>query len=244
MGREINNLDDLLAMIGSDFNVLEEELDLDTHQAYMKAAASLLLDPQLSDLKKKCLEQPELLFDESTPEEEKKNMLIVLSHIEKPEAYRIIERFVKMDTPLKKWAVVAFQQSRVLLQSALSDDPCVFVASGLGGSGSLLRFFCVFFHRNEGLEPFQSGLLEKELCTALEKNGGKLEQIDFTLRYTTCLFLLPLQVTIPELLTSVVKECNQYGDFLYIDIVLSNVRRLADEEIMEIINHPPKGYFK
>lgn len=84
-------------------------------------------------------------------------MLTVLATLDDISIYRAIENFSKQDTPLKSWATVALQQSRMLIQSNLLEDPEIFISTGLGGRGNLLRYFCVFLNRQKenSLEEFQ-----------------------------------------------------------------------------------------
>ena len=97
----------------------------------------------------------------STRKSKKKNGWSYLATLDDVSVYRAIENFSKQDTPLKKWAIIALQQSRMLLQSTLLDDPGVFISTGLGGQGLLLRYFCVFFYRVPGdLPSFQQNTLK------------------------------------------------------------------------------------
>ena len=146
--KKIENIEQLLAIAGSNLSVLEEEVDIKVQKEYFEMARVLSKkNTDLAELSKQYVENINHLFDEATDIEVKKKMLIVLATVDDVTVYRAIENFSKQNTPLQKWAIIALQQSRILLQSNLLDDPGIFISTGLGGHGLLLRYFCVFFYR-------------------------------------------------------------------------------------------------
>mgnify|MGYP000435686554 CR=1 FL=1 len=110
----------------------------------------------------------------------------------------------------------------MLLQSTLLDDPGVFISTGLGGQGLLLRYFCVFFYRVPGdLPSFQQNTLKNEAETAINNAQG-------------C--ILPLKTELQPLFAGIIDECNQYGNFLHENMIITNVKKLTDEEIMHLLH--------
>ena len=157
-GKNIESLSELVSIIGSNFNILEEEIDIEVQKDYILLAHKIKQDPEFSTKQQKYFHDTAVLFDENTPDEEKKYALIALAQIAEPAAYRAIEMFVKAETPLKPWGVIALQQSRILLNTSLSDNPGVFISTGLGGQGMLMRFFAVIFYSTpEAIAPYQHG---------------------------------------------------------------------------------------
>ena len=99
-----------------------------------------------------------------------------------------------------------------------------------------MRFFVVLFYNCDcGVEPYQKDLIQKETERAIGKAGGKIENIEFKSLYASLLILMPLDVELPKVLSGIVEECNQYGNFLYDKPVLTNVKKLSDEEIVEFV---------
>lgn len=149
-----NEINELLSKNGAHLNVLEEEIDIEIQREYFNLAHSITEKPRkFKQLCKKYTENINQLFDENIPEKQKKEMLTVLATLDDISIYRAIENFSKQDTPLKSWATVALQQSRMLIQSNLLEDPEIFISTGLGGRGNLLRYFCVFLNRQKGEFP-------------------------------------------------------------------------------------------
>ncbi len=236
--KKIEDISQLLAMAGTNLNILEEEVDIAVQKQYF--AMQETLSESQEDYQNACKQYVENindLFDDAIDEEIKKRMLVTLATVDDISIYRAIENFSKQDTPLKKWAVIALQQSRMLIQSTLLDDPGVFISTGLGGQGSLLRYFCVFVNRNTGeLEDFQRSIIKNETEAAILPLKGIIEQIDFSDAYTTMIILLPIDTDLQPLFTTIIDECNQYGNFLHENMIITNVKKLDDSEIRSILH--------
>ena len=224
-GKKIEDIDQLLAMAGSNLSILEEEVDIKVQKEYFEMVN--LLSKRTENYQKTSKQYPEI----------KKKMLVVLATLDDVSVYRAIENFSKQDTPLKKWAIIALQQSRMLLQSTLLDDPGVFISTGLGGQGLLLRYFCVFFYRVPGdLPSFQQNTLKNEAETAINNAQGCIESTEFKGNYAVMLLLLPLKTELQPLFAGIIDECNQYGNFLHENMIITNVKKLTDEEIMHLLH--------
>lgn len=236
----IQDIEQLLTIAGSNLNILEEEVDLKVQQDYFNLLYTVSQDGNtFPNIQKEYLEHINDLFDENTDDETKKRMLVVLATIDDVVVYRTIEHFSKQASSLQKWSVIALQQSRMLLQSSLLDDPGIFISSGLGGNGLLLRYFCVFVNRiPEGLPAFQQNILKNELETALHKANGKIESIKFQPEFTSALLLLPLQADLQGLFSDLIDECNLYGNFLHENMIVTNVKKLTKKEINKLLYNP------
>lgn len=237
IGTNWQNIHTFLSKAGENLNILEEEVDLAVQKEYFEIAHELGSKPRkFKQLSSRYLEEINNLFDDSVDDETKKRMLVVLASIDDISVYRAIESLSKADTPLKKWAVIALQQSRMLIQSALMDDPGVFISTGLGGQNGLLRYFCVFFYRDKGaLLEFQQQIVHNEMAAALKPCKGIVEQIDFFEDYCTLLLLLPLNADLKSIFEKTVNECNLYGNFLRESLILTNVKKLSAEEIQSVL---------
>lgn len=226
-GKKIEDIDQLLAMAGSNLSILEEEVDIKVQKEYFEMVNLLSKRTEnYQKTSKQYLENINDLYDDTIDPEIKKKMLVVLATLDDVSVYRAIENFSKQDTPLKKWAIIALQQSRMLLQSTLLDDPGVFISTGLGGQGLLLRYFCVFFYRVPGdLPSFQQNTLKNEAETAINNAQGCIESTEFKGNYAVMLLLLPLKTELQPLFAGIIDECNQYGNFLHENMIITNVKK-------------------
>lgn len=235
--RQWTNINDLLAKVGSEFSVLEEEIDITVQKEFMLTMEKLIKTPvKFKHLCQQAQENVAQLFDDSTNDDDKKQLLIALATINDITVYRAIESFCKSDHRLKKWATVALQQSRMLIQSTLMDESTVYVSTGLGGHGSLLRYFCVYLsQKNICLQPFQCNIAKQETELIVNKAGGKIEQCNYHEKYITFTLLLPLQANLKEIFEPIIDECNTYGNFLQENMIITNVKKLTTEEIDQFL---------
>ncbi|HSP84063.1 MAG TPA: hypothetical protein VLN72_10075, partial [Gillisia sp.] len=86
------------------------------------------------------------------------------------------------------------------------------------------------------LAKSQQKLVKDELIFGLKPVDGEFESIDFFEGFCTSLVLLPVTADIKKVFSNVVEECNQYGDFLEEDMIITNVKVLSRNEILDIIN--------
>lgn len=237
IGTNWETINTFLSNVGDNLNILEEEVDLAVQKEYFNIVQELSSEPEkYKQLSSQYLEEINHLFDDSIDDEVKKKMLVVLASIDDISVYRAIESLSKTDTPLKKWAIIALQQSRMLIQSTLMDDPGIFISTGLGGQNGLLRYFCVFLYRNQGpLEKFQQQVVYNEMNASLKPWKGVLEQIRFFKDYCTLLLLLPLNADLKSLFEKTVNECNLYGNFLHENMIVTNIKKLSAKEIQSVL---------
>lgn len=230
------NLNDLLSR-GGELNILEEEIDVEVQRQYMQYIERMSREHAIDDAALETIRvDSDRLFDASVEEEEKKRLLILLATVDDVAAYRKIESFSQLDTPLKKWATIALQQSRMLIQSTLLDESTVFVSTGLGGQGNLLRYFCVFMAGTGiRLQAYQHNTVKNETELAVAQSKGETESFEFHSRYVSCILLLPIQVNLKELFEGIIDECNTYGNFLTGNMIITNVKKMTPQEIDQVV---------
>ncbi len=215
------------------FNILEEKINIEIQKQYFQYSGQL-----------KKMENPaeyltlrDTLFDD-TDTEKKKEILTGLASIADTKAYRAIERYANDPDPLlKDWAVLALQESRMLMQSSLLEEQQVYISTGLGGKGSNLRYNVVFTYQNSTgiLLDYQRKILKSELEEILKANNGELEEILFFQGYTTTHLNLPLKAPLKEIFDNVVATVNDYGSFLSTDVIVTNIKTLSEKEVKKII---------
>ena len=219
--------------IPDNFNVLEEQIDIKLQAKYFEFVRKFREGKSVG----RYLKQKNKIFDPDIDVITKKKVLTALASSVEVEDFRIIEKYLENpEHELKEWATLALQESRMLLQSSLLDEQQVFISTGLGGKGQKLRYFVVFINRSGGeLSPMQKKLLNDELKYSLEKSNGELEELNCMIDFTTAMVVLPITSLLKDLFQGVIDECNQYGDFLQDDIVITNVKRLNPVEILDLL---------
>lgn len=230
-----NDIQKALDDLPENFNILEEQIDIEDQMKYFEFSKNL----REKDIGEECFENRDDLFSAETPVERKKELLSSLASLDEVKAFRTIEKYLKNpDKDLRNWALLAMQESRMLLQSSLLDEKQVFISTGLGGKHQKLRYYVVFINRERDkmLDATQQKLVKNELIFVLKDNDGEFESIDFFEGFATSLVLLPLKTDIKQVFNNVIEECNQYGDFLNDDMIITNVKVLSRGEIIQMLN--------
>ncbi|HOK37830.1 MAG TPA: hypothetical protein P5312_05125 [Bacteroidales bacterium] len=139
------------------------------------------------------------------------------------EAYRIIEKYVESaPEDLKKWAFLAYKQSKMFLESSLlEEESVIYIASGLGGLGHRLRYFFALVGKSI-LTDGQIKLAKGEVEYFLKKHDAIIEEINTSGKFIFFKALIPVQIEVITIMQEIVSEINQYGDFLNENVFITN----------------------
>lgn len=186
------------------------------------------------------------LYTDEVSLESKRELLVSLASIDKPEAYRIIERFVKVaPNEIKDWSILSLQESRLLLESKLLEENQVFISTGLGGLRGKLRYFIALFSEsNSNFSDIQRNLIRSEFDYIFPKFEAEVEKVDFYSNYATIVALIPLNIPVKDPIKSAIDECNNIGNFIKQGFLITNVKILTSSEIESLLNNtPPEDLF-
>ena len=213
--------------------VLEQQIDMDLQMEYYEC--SMRVRGERSD--EWAQEHMHYLSDPGYPEEIKKEILARLASLVRVECFRAIESYVQ-EAPesMISWAVLAMNESRMLLESKLMDENQVFISTGLGGKDGKLRYFVVLMTRSKvDLTESQKMVIRNEFEYILKKFDAVLEEADFSDYLATLTLLLPMNYSLKSVFREAIDECNRYGDFLNDDFIVTNVRILSFGEIKDFL---------
>lgn len=216
------------------FSILEEQIDVDLQMEYFEFTREKQNNRGIRNfnLTEKKLYKPEIT------DLEKKRLLVRLAGHDQVEAFRIIERFQQQaEGEMRNWAILAIQESRMILQSSLLDEQQVFISTGLGGKGQNIRYFIALLNQDieTGFTDIQKKLVHDEFEFFLKRSEGELEELTFENGFAMGLFLFPLKKNLQDIFRSFIDECNQYGNFLREDVIITNVKRLGIDEIRNFL---------
>ncbi len=237
-----NNIQKALENLPENFSILEERIEIEIQMKYFEFAKKVRAGV-ISEIN---FDRRDELFSDQVDLETKKEILCVIANLDDVKAYRTIEKFVKeSEGEINQWAILALQESRMLLQSSLLEEQQVFISTGLGGKGKMLRYYVVFININrEGLlKDSQQKLVKDELIYEINANNGEFESMDFMEGFSTSLVMLPLQTDIKKVFQNVVDECNQYGNFLNEDMIVTNVKVMSRSEIIQLLHQNKNDEF-
>lgn len=229
-----DNIQRALEHLPENYSILEESIDVEVQMKYFEFAKAT----RTPGFAEACFEDREELFDPEMDIRRKKEILCAIASLDEVKAYRTIEKFVQeSEGEIRSWGVLALQESRMLLQSSLLEEQQVFISTGLGGKGQMLRYYVVFINtdRSDVLPDTQQKLLKDELIYEIGKHKGEFESMEFMESFSTALVMLPLTADIKTIFQNVVDECNQYGDFLDSDVMVTNVKIMSRSEIIQVL---------
>jgi hypothetical protein len=224
---------EIFGRIPHNYNILEEQIDIDLQMEYFEHSRQV----KQGLVHDEVMSKKELIFDEAVPEQDRKSLFAQLASLEDVEAYRTIERYLKHPgTDLKNWAILALQESRMLLESKLLDENRVFISTGLGGKGTRLRYFVVLIGKaRNNFTDLHKKVIRNEFEICLKQYDSEVEKIDFIENFALILAVMPLQVSIRDVFREAIQNCNEYGNFLKTNFIVTNVRELSINEIKDFL---------
>jgi len=229
---------EILGGTPGNLRILEQKIDMDLQMEYYDC--SMRIREEKSD--EWALEHMQYLSEPGYSVDVKKEILARMASIESVECFRAIEAYREQALePLLSWAILALNESRMLLESKIMDENQVFISTGLGGKDEKLRYFVVLMTRAKAeLTLTQQMVIKNEFDFILKKFDAVIEESNFSGYLATILFLLPMNHSLKSVFKEAIDECNRYGDFLNDDFIVTNVRVLSFGEIEEFIKRRNK----
>lgn len=227
-------IQEILGGVQGNLKVLEEQIDMDLQMEYYECSKKMKdeLEEEWAFENARYLKEPGYSL------QVKKEILARLASIEEVVCYRNIEEYLEnADEELHDWAVMALNESRMLLESKLLDESQVFISTGLGGKEEKLRYFVVLVSRNNvEFTKIQKKVIINEFDYILKSYDAEVEEGDFSEYMASLLLLLPMNHSLKQVFLEAIYECNKYGDFLNEDFIVTNVKTLSFSEIKKFID--------
>lgn len=227
-GRLQKMIQDILGIQPDKINIIPNSIPLETQIEYFNTSIKVKENINYDTV----LQNADWLFNPDISVADKKWLLAQLASISKPEAYRLIEKYLQNpDSELSDWARLAYIESRTLLESEFLNENQIIISSGLGGENNLLRYFVVFKILNNSLSEGQQKLIEIEIHTIIEEYQGKVEEILLQFPFITVLVLLPFNSELKEIFKKIIESCKEYQLNILEKFIVTNVKKLNRKEI-------------
>ena len=228
-----DRIQEIFGQIPDNYNILEEQIDIDLQMEYFEQSKFVKQELEHEVV----MNNKELIYDITVPVEERKLLLAQLASLEDVEAYRTIEKYLKSPAEdLQSWAILALQESRMLLESKILDENQVFISTGLGGKGTKLRYFVVLIGNEEfEFTDLHRKVVRNEFELCLKAYDSEIENIKFREHFVLIMAVLPLQTSIRATFKEAIRNCNEYGNFLRTNFIVTNVRELTIDEIKDFL---------
>jgi hypothetical protein len=95
----------------------------------------------------------------------------------------------------------------------------------------------VVFLVKEGyvLDDFRRKIVQSEMFFVFKNYDVEIEEIRFSDHFSTIKVLIPIELQLYALFEEVVESCNQFGDFMLMNYIITNVKELSFEEINKVL---------
>ncbi|MCT4636517.1 MAG: hypothetical protein N4A72_02315 [Bacteroidales bacterium] len=232
MSKDETIYDKIQSVIGNlngKLNILEEEISVDIQLQYFELSKKMKRENSYVDTDK-CIK---ILNSKRSKEQDIKLALISLSIIDNVEVMRAMENYLEeVEGVLRKWAIIAFQENRMLIESSLLEQNQIFITTGLGGKGNKLRYFLLVRVNIDELSDAQKKLITEEFTEIFKQFDSEIEELYFDKKeYFTLTCLIPMKVPIKRVFTLCIAQCNDYGKILNPEFLVTNVKKPTAEEI-------------
>lgn len=222
----------LMDLVNNDpkrFCVIETRVDVDTQLDYFQLSSKLRKSHT-------ALSVPNLIakLTEQSDENEIRETLVYLAASGEVEAYRAIESYLEtVPELLRPWTMLAYQEARLMLETSLLDESRVYISSPMGGKDYRLRYSLALVSvENHEMSAFQQELILKETQYLLSKSDAEFEDITHGNGYAIITCLIPIHLSINEVISPIVLEINQYGNFLEENFIITNEKPLSEADII------------
>ncbi len=229
-----------LNSIPEKFKILEEGVNIEIQKEYLDYSHSFecgtLTDDEIENV-------GNIIFNPETPAEGKKKGLAILAHTGSISAYKQISKYYEIaDGELKQWAALALQECIMFLENELSDENIGFISTGLGGKDNKLRiYFLVLPLDDKTFNKKQHKIIENELTQTAKELNCDIESFDFQDSYVGLTVLIPMNVAIAAFIDNGIKNCNEFGNFVFEHYYAANTEVPDKKEIENIIEIVRKG---
>lgn len=240
----IKKFADSLQDLKGNFHILEQQVPVQRQVAYFKFSDKLkrekpyplpmtdeLVDAIYADLQPD--EEDAFQFGKA----EKRHLLSLLAISRSVRAYRLLQSYIKHPDPeVADWAAMALMECRLALETELSDEKQIYIATALGGKGQKLRFSIVFYAKGTTpFLPFQRQTIENEVAFHFSQADCEIERLEIKDQYVRMLCLIPVKADFQTILNNILNGCNECGDFLQHGFTISNVEEITEEDILHEI---------
>lgn len=238
-----NSLQDLQG----NFHILEQRVPVQRQVAYFKFSdklkreqpSSLPFEDERVDEIFAALQDEEKEKEETerTGKAEKRRLLSLLAISHSVKAFRLLQSYIEHPNPeVADWAAMALMECRLALETELSDEKQIYIATALGGKGQKLRFSIVLYAKGTtSFLPFQRQTIEDEITFHFSHADCEIERLEIKDQYVRLLCLLPVKADVQAIFDKILSGCNEFGDFLQHGFTISNVHEITEEEILQEI---------
>lgn len=223
--------------IKANLHILDEIIPIEEQMKYFQYSKYVNSEKRQADLDINYLIAK--LFTPNVELEDKRYYLTILAGMVDVASYRAIEAYHKnpLEPELTHWSALALVESKVLLDTELSEEKQYFVSTGLGGHDGKLRFFSVIASSDfTDFTLFQKVTLIKEIKFAFNENDIELEELIDRDNYLKMTFLCDMNTDLRRIIAKAIEEGNLLGGFINEKFILTNLKKIGDADIQKMLH--------
>lgn len=223
-------------------HVLERSVPVELQIEYFRSSKNhrknlpfgfVATDEQCEEWYAQMTEHSETMFDFQV-----RDLLIKLASSMNPKSYALLKQYIHLEPEPREldWAYLALMDCEISLESELSDERQIYIATGLGGKGEKLRFYVLIPSADlSDFKAYQKQVIEREFNYYFPKVDCEIENLLINTNYVELLILAPIHSDIRQLISHIIEDCNEYGNFLADVYTITNIKTFTIEEIKEVL---------
>ena len=168
---------------------------------------------------------------------EKRDLLTVLSSVKLPRVHTALKDYIDYgDRSLRQWATMACMGCRLNLIEDFTESNMIFVASGLGGDGDMIRFNLVLLSCLDcPFSEFERGMIDKECKYHLSRFNGRLDDLEIAKQYARLVFLLPVAESPSRFVNDLLATINEFRPLVFCPDTISSEDYFSQEKCLELV---------
>lgn len=227
---ETGEIDQLFGDISDKLSTVksETEISLEIQAEYISYHKKIDLEKYEEN---KMIKESSKLFKENISDEDKKKILFILAHIGTLPCVRAIEEYMnKASSDMKAWAVLAFEEGWMFLESEAMGTAQTKIFGGAGRDEKGIRYYFVISSKDNFTDE-QKNMIESKFAETAGKLDSKIEKIDFKDSHALIKVLVSFDIAVGDLIEAGIKSCNGENKFLRFHCFVTDTHKPTEKEI-------------
>ena len=222
---------------GKQFHVLENRVPFEQQKEYFLYSLAIRQRRRKRLNDNDYIRYEEKLENVNLSKDEKKKILTILALSSEIRAFRLLEKYLQHpDEDLTYWASMALIESRMAIETELTEEQQIYISTGLGGKNGKLRFYVLILSSQEAsFVDYQRTIIEKEFRYFFPEFDCEIERLSIHDNYVELVFLIPFAANMKKMFETVIAECNLYGNFRLILFAATNIKEFNQNEINQAL---------
>ena len=137
--------------------------------------------------------------------------------------------------------ILSLKECRMFVESVFLNEGGGFISTGLGGKGNKLRYYFIVSKRSgRPLTETEKETAQEAIEASSAEYEAELEEFTIESNYVMVRILVPMDVAVGRVIEEGIDRCNRKREVLSRDYYVTNVKKPAQEEILEYLKEIKK----